>query len=202
MTQKYFDSDILFKRFNSFIVLKIEPKTTNQRQVLTVCDCGSTAIRPLYRVASGSIKTCSACKKGFIKISKNPLYEIWRGIKARCFCTTDTGYKNYGGRGISMYKEWINNAPAFIEYCSNNGWAKGLQVDRIDNSGNYEPGNIRFVTAQVNCSNTRRNKYCMLDGVKMTLSEASRSLGRSRDYLSSIQTRRIDSKPFNVVFCE
>lgn len=200
MTQKYFDSDILFKRFNSFIILKIEPKTSNQRQVLTVCDCGSTAVRPLYRVASGSTKACNACKKGLIKISKNPLYEIWRGIKARCFCTTDTGYKNYGGRGISMHEEWVNNATAFIEYCSKNGWAKGLQVDRIDNSGNYEPGNIRFVTAQENMSNTRMNKYCTLDGVKMTLSQASRALGKDRTYLCAVQTRAIHSKPSNVVF--
>lgn len=201
MTQIRSNSDILLKRFNSFIVLRIEPKEVGKKtNVLTVCNCGSVAARPLYRVVSGFIKACNKCKGSTRNISKESLYSVWRGIKMRCYLPSRKEYHNYGGRGISMYKDWIDNPSAFMNYCLDNGWKKELQVDRIDNSGNYEPGNIRFVNAQANMSNTRMNKYCLLDGVKMTLSEASRKLGKDRTYLCSVQTRYAHLKPSNVIF--
>jgi hypothetical protein len=202
MPQKYLDSDITLKRFNHFIVLKTEPNKNGQRQVLTVCDCGETSVRPLQRVVSGFIKACNSCKQGLIHLSKDPLYKIWCGIKGRCFNSNRREYSRYGGRGISMFPEWINDPLAFITFCKNNGWSIELQIDRINNDGNYEPTNIRFVNAQVNMSNTSINKHCTLDGSRMTLSEASRKLGKSRDYLCSIQTRMLHLKPSNVVFCD
>jgi hypothetical protein len=71
-------------------------------------------------------------------------------------------YKYYGGRGISVCPEWENDPVEFYNWCIENGWKKGLQIDRIDNDGNYEPGNCRFVTTQENNLNKRllqsRNK--------------------------------------------
>lgn len=172
--------------------------------VLTVCDCGEIAERNLYQLKSGAVKGCAKCNAkdnithGF---TDHPLYRIWHGIKQRCTNDNSSAFVNYKGRGIQMCEEWLNDPEAFIGFALAAGWVKGLQIDRIDNSSGYSPDNCRCVTAQVNCSNTRKNKYCELDGVKMTFSEASVKLGRSRNYLSNMVTdNRPQCKPANVVF--
>lgn len=80
--------------------------------------------------------------------------KVWDGIKARCFNPNSQSYGIYGGRGIRLCKEWESPA-RFIEWAMNNGWRKGLQIDRIDCDGNYEPKNCRFVTASENHCLTR-----------------------------------------------
>lgn len=87
--------------------------------------------------------------------SKHPLYRVWRHAKARCCNENNERYKYYGGRGITICDEWKNNPKAFIEWCLNNGWKKELEIDRINNNGNYTPENCRFVTHTENVHNAR-----------------------------------------------
>jgi hypothetical protein len=84
----------------------------------------------------------------------HPLYAVWNTMKSRCRCPTNNKYDYYGGRGIALCDEW-NNPEPFIEWALANGWERGLQIDREDNNGNYEPGNCRFVTSKVNSNNRR-----------------------------------------------
>lgn len=77
--------------------------------------------------------------------SKYPLYRVWADIKTRCYNENATNYKYYGGRGITICADWKNDPKAFIEWALPL-WKKGLLIDRIDNEGNYEPSNCRFVT--------------------------------------------------------
>lgn len=88
-------------------------------------------------------------------LSKHPLYSVWEYMKARCYNKNTIRYNNYGGRGIRICDEWRNIPKAFIEWGLSNGWQKGLQIDRIDNDGNYEPSNCRFVTNRKNNLNKR-----------------------------------------------
>ena len=74
------------------------------------------------------------------------LYKRWLEMRQRCSNKNNQRYKNYGGRGISVCDEWLDSAPIFIEWALDNGWKKGLCIDRINNDGNYEPDNCRFVT--------------------------------------------------------
>ena len=78
----------------------------------------------------------------------------WRNMKYRCYNENGKYYKYYGGRGITVCGEWLN-LNTFIEWCLANGWKEGLFIDRINNDGNYEPDNCRFVTAQTNSCNQR-----------------------------------------------
>lgn len=82
-------------------------------------------------------------------------YTIWLNIKSRCFNKNDKGYKNYGGRGITLWDGWINDSVAFVEYIGKKPTLKH-SLDRTNNDGNYEPGNVRWAT-RVQQANNRRN---------------------------------------------
>ena len=86
-------------------------------------------------------------------MSKDNRYEVWRSMKARCYNKNHKNYKNYGGRGITVCDEWIND---FLQFTKDVGDRKeGMTLDRIDVNGNYEPKNIRWATHQEQCRNTR-----------------------------------------------
>ena len=105
---------------------------------------------------------CKKCDKEFHKklyvenkTKFNGLYIVWKSMNQRCFNPKSKSYKWYGGRGITVCKEWQDSFQVFYD------WAKyrkkeGLQIDRRNNDGNYEPSNCRFVTPLVNM----RNRSC------------------------------------------
>ena len=101
-------------------------------------------------------RTIEACTKH--GLCKTPLYNIWLYMKDRCYNKNMRQYKDYGGRGITICNEWRNNPEAFIGWGKDNGFEKGLEIDRRDNNGNYEPSNCRFVTHAVNNQNRGNNK--------------------------------------------
>ena len=97
---------------------------------------------------------------------RNHIYDRWYNIKSRCFNSKHRSYKNYGGRGISMCKEWSNDFGIFEKWCLDNGYSRELQIDRIDNDGNYEPTNCRFVTNKENQQNKRELMDTNISGFK------------------------------------
>ena len=86
--------------------------------------------------------------------TKHPLYEVWDNMKQRCYNENNKRYGNYGARGIVICNEWKNSAGTFIEWALPL-WKEGLEIDRIDNDGNYEPNNCRFITSLENNQNTQ-----------------------------------------------
>lgn len=97
-------------------------------------------------------KSCGCEKHGF---SRTPIYKLWSSIKKRCYNVNEENYERYGGRNISMCDEWKNNFMSFKNWVDNNNYKKGLQIDRKDNDGNYEPSNCRFITQLENSRNKR-----------------------------------------------
>jgi hypothetical protein len=88
-------------------------------------------------------------------MTNTPIYDVWANMKARCYNPKSTQYKRYGDRGIKICDEWVNNFEAFYEYM---GQApEGLTIDRINNDGNYEPGNVRWANRTAQCIN--RSKF-------------------------------------------
>lgn len=81
------------------------------------------------------------------------LYSIHKRMISRCYNPKDKAYHNYGGRGITVAKQWRNNWHTFAKWAIDNGYERGLFIDRTNNDGHYRPSNIRFVTvAQSNCN--------------------------------------------------
>lgn len=94
-------------------------------------------------------------------------------------------YKYYGGRGIKVCDEWANNAEAFCIWAEKNGSQPHLQLDRIDNNGNYEPSNCRFTTPSENMRNSQRARFYSYNGERKHLKEWAEILNLNYDFLSN-----------------
>ena len=97
--------------------------------------------------------------------SKTRLYIIYRGILGRCFNSKNNSYKYYGGRGITVCPEWTNDYIVFRDWSLSNGYKEGLEIDRIEDNGNYEPSNCSWVTIKEN----NRKRKC----IKLNLKKAN-----------------------------
>lgn len=126
------------------------------------CICGATIIATINNLQRGYQKSCG-CKRGeFVAkhqtkhgLRDTKLYGVWESMKQRCHNPNSTIYEWYGGRGIEVCREWRDSFQAFHEWAMANGYEENLEIDRIENNGNYEPANCRFITHQANCNNRR-----------------------------------------------
>ena len=105
------------------------------------------------------------------------LYQIWRGIKKRCYVPTHKYYKHYGGRGIIVCDEWKNNFMNFYDWAVRNNYNEKLTIDRIDVNGNYEPNNCRWITQSEQLKNKTNNVYISYKGRTQTMSDWAKEFG-------------------------
>lgn len=182
--------------FIRFVGMKVKP--TYQYAIWECrCECGNVINIRASSVTAGRQISCgcervSAAKRGWDRrgrkhnLSEHPLYSTWEGIIRRCCKPHLKEYKNYGARGISVCTEWRSDPTMFINHMLEIGWKVGLTVDRIDNDGNYEPGNVRAANLYVQANNHRRNRLLTYHGETHTLAEWARLRGMS---YGALQTR-------------
>ena len=136
------------------------------------CDCGS--IKEIRLDTLGKVKSCGCLNLEPKHITHGEtgtrLYQLWASMKDRCKNPNGKGYHHYGGRGITYCEEWEEYIP-FRDWALSVGYEEGLELDRIDNNGNYEPSNCRWTTRKEQCLNTRRNKYITFKGKSQTVSQ-------------------------------
>lgn len=101
-------------------------------------------------------------------------------MKTRCYNKNFMYYCNYGGKGIKICDEWKNDFSKFYKWAINNGYKEGLTIDRINNDGNYEPLNCRWVTRKKQNNNMNKNIIINYNGKKQTISEWADELNLSR----------------------
>lgn len=102
--------------------------------------------------------------------SRTKLYKVWAQMKRRCNVKIDEHYKDYGGRGITVCKEWEEYMP-FRDWAVSNGYNDKLSLDRINNDGDYCPTNCRFVSYKTQERNRRTNLLIEANGQTKTLAE-------------------------------
>lgn len=107
------------------------------------------------------------------------LYSVWSTMLHRCNDPKREKYKDYGARGISVCKEW-EDPNAFMDWAYCNGYAKGLQLDRIDNNGNYCPENCRWTTPKENSRNRRNTIFLTINGVTKCVAEWCETINVSK----------------------
>ena len=90
------------------------------------------------------------------------LYEVWLTMRNRCENPNREKYKDYGARGIKVCEEW-HDSEVFCKWALDNGYKEGLQIDRINNNGNYEPNNCRWVTPKENSRNRRNTVFLTIN---------------------------------------
>lgn len=133
--------------------LGMNTMTTPKREALFKCVCGDQFVAKVNAVKSKHKKSCGCLKnKDKIKhgLTDHPLYRKWSGMITRTSNNKEHNYCRYGGRGISVCKEWRNDFKKFYDWAITNGYKKGLTIDRINNDGNYEPSNCQFITMREN----------------------------------------------------
>lgn len=110
-------------------------------------------------------------------LESHPFYPTWSGMVSRCCNPKSPAYKDYGGRGITVCDEWRHDPTDFIAWLEDNGYGKGLHIDRIDNDSGYYPENCRVATPRQNACNRRSNRKYMLNGEMLTASQIERRHG-------------------------
>ena len=115
--------------------------------------CKSEVIRNGYNGRKQKSCGCASNDYGH-KLSGTRIYRVWASMKDRCSNKNTSAFKNYGGRGITLCEEW-KSFTLFNNWALSHGYKENLQIDRINNDGNYCPENCRFVTHAQNCRNTR-----------------------------------------------
>lgn len=162
-------------------------KTTTQVRWLCRCDCGSEPIVSSEHLRSGHTRSCG-CRRGDLirqKITAHgktgtPEYLVWAHIKGRCENGNDAAFHNYGGRGIRLCKRW----QSFENFLEDMGPRPPKHsIDRIDVNGNYEPGNCRWATAEVQANNRRGNHRVTIHGVTKTIAEWAKHNGWRQDQI-------------------
>lgn len=177
--------DLTGKRFAKLTVIKYDGVTSNNQSMwICKCDCGNTSKVMYGNLKNGSTKSCGCLRKEK-KVKNNQeeyyrIFNIFYGIKGRCYNPNNPAYKNYGGRGIRICDEWLqkngNGLRNFYKWAINNGYNKNLTIDRIDVNGNYEPSNCRWATPKEQSNNKRNNHIINYKGKKYTLSQLSNYL--------------------------
>lgn len=156
--------DISGQRFGRILVESFSHMGDKSKSIWNcLCDCGLKVKIRKDSLHSGRTKSCGCLKKETAAnlktthgLSHTRLYSIWEGMLYRCSKSTHVAYKYYGGRGIKVCERWLE----FINFY-NDMWPsykETLTLDRIDNNGNYEPGNVRWVTRSQNNKNRRNSQ--------------------------------------------
>ena len=109
------------------------------------------------------------------------VYSSWKNMKHRCYYIYHNSYDGYGGRGITVCERWHN----FINFYADMGDPPTQQhsIDRIDNNGNYEPGNCRWATKKEQVNNTQQNRFIEYQGKRLTIAQWAEKTGIPRGRL-------------------
>ena len=144
------------------------------------CECGGEGRVHGHYLRRGASRSCGCLQKELlVKRAKThggkrrSEYKIWDGMKQRCLNPNHTYYSEYGGRGITICERWRKS---FVEFLNDVGPRPSRKhtLDRKDNDGNYEPGNVRWATRIEQENNKRSNRLLTFQGVTLSLSEMAR----------------------------
>ena len=169
-------------RFHRWTAIRHTRKGPQGFYWLCRCDCGTEREIPAKSIKAGDTKSCG-CWSREVLFKRNlrhgqrrtRAYNAWMNIKKRCHNTRDPSYQRYGGRGINVCAEWYNSFTSFFAHMGE--CPPGMSIERIDNNGNYEPGNCRWATDYEQRRNQRRSNLITIDGETKCLKDWATQYG-------------------------
>ena len=173
--------DLTGEKFGRLTVLGLDDKPGRKTYWICQCECGNMKSIRSDSLKDGTVKSCGCLKREqdrnnltanhSHKMSGTRLYEIWQGMKGRCYNLHDTRYQRYGGRGIAVCEEWRNDFSAFWRWAEESGYSDELTIDRINNDGDYSPENCRWASRKEQNSNRSTNINITIGNSTRTLSQ-------------------------------
>lgn len=174
------------------IVGMYREKGTSRKYLHVTCSCGRKKAVRYSSIIDGDTRSCGCLAKELAaarvtthNLSNHRLYSVWRGMVSRCTVVTQADFKHYGGRGIKVCDRWATSVEAFIEDMGDS-FVEGLEIDRIDNDGNYCLDNCRWATRRQQVLNRRQmgtafdTHYLTWGGETMCISEWADVTGINR----------------------
>jgi hypothetical protein len=154
-------NDLTGNKFNRLTVIKLVGKQGRSYMYLCKCDCGAEKVLRGANVSAGHTKSCGCLhREKNLRLSHarrrnwSPTYQSWTAMRRRVTNPNHQSYKNYGGRGISITESWRTFENFLFDMGPRPG---GTTLDRINNNGNYEPGNCRWANVSQQNYNKRNN---------------------------------------------
>lgn len=166
------------RKFGKLLVLSKHDNIGKNTAWFCECECGVRKPVLTHNLLSGKSKSCG-CVRGkklgnFSRIhggSGTKIYSIYKGMKQRCNNNKNPAYKYYGGKGVIICSEWLENFVFFRKWAFDNGYKEGLSIDRIDPNGGYNPENCRWITLHQQQNNKLNSMFVIVDNKKYTIAE-------------------------------
>jgi hypothetical protein len=177
-----------------FCRLEVVSRAENDKHGKTMwvckCDCGNEIVAAGQNLLRGRTKSCGCLyEERAHRKSGTRLYSIWQSMKCRCYNKNHFEFYNYGGKGISICDEWLNDFQSFYSWAIENGYADDLTIDRIDNNKGYFPHNCRWATYKEQANNKRTNHLITYNGKTQNIAQWAKELGIKRVTLQARITR-------------
>lgn len=186
---------------NSLMLRESESVTKNRKAVFECSYCRKEFVAFINNVKRGTTSSCGCqASRNFVGIrstthgntsvkGNTTEFNTWSSMKARCYNKRNKSYKIYGGRGIIVCDRWLNNFHNFLKDMGRKPSAKH-SIDRINNAGNYEPGNCKWATSTEQNQNKSNVLKVTFNGVEKPLIVWCKELGISHQCVSSTKSRR------------
>jgi hypothetical protein len=187
--------DLTGQRFGRLVVIERRPHPTHRSaHWATRCDCGGGTIVRGSHLTAGKIVSCGChrlertiANSTSHGMSNSPEFNVWMKIKGRCNNPSNRAYQDYGGRGIRVCDKWLKSFETFFADMGPRP-SRNHSIDRIDNAGNYEPGNCRWATAKEQARNRRSNWKIEYEGEIYLITDlAARSVVSTRGFVNRIK---------------